>query len=314
MPMRFSFPLYVKVDVTSRCCLNCLYCSNPQQFNTADELSTDELISLIQYIARQGALGIVFSGGEPTLHSDLIKLVTTATRLGLHTTLNTSGFIFDVRLARMFNSAGLRVMTINIEGACALTHDAIRGRCGSWQNAVNTIRLCNKVNSTMEIVVNSVIMRQNYKEIRELLNFVQTLPIRSHAVELAVPTGRALENKEALLDNKEVSDLVKVLKHYTRETKLRVPISPPHRLDEFKKKDESKETSAITRFCLPSCELYTTSLTVNAKGEVFPCNFHRDTEFVIGNIRTEPLKEIWESARERGPKRKTFCRCQIRSN
>jgi hypothetical protein len=89
-----------------------------------------------------------------------------------------------------------------------------------------------------------------------------------------------------------------------------VRVAPARRLDEFNPNVPEKPYEIR----LPSCELYSISLTINARGDIFPCNFHRDAECVIGNIRTASLKETWLSSKQIGPNQRQFSRCRTRGN
>ena len=59
-------PLALIAEVTHRCPLHCVYCSNPMQLaGTAEELSTGEWTGIFQQCGRLGMLHAHFTGGEP---------------------------------------------------------------------------------------------------------------------------------------------------------------------------------------------------------------------------------------------------------
>jgi pyruvate formate lyase activating enzyme len=87
------------VVFTSGCPLRCLYCQNPDtwrmrdgQPTTVDDLLT-EIIKYRRFIQIAGG-GITISGGEPLLQPDFVAaLLHEAKQLGLHTALDTSGYL-----------------------------------------------------------------------------------------------------------------------------------------------------------------------------------------------------------------------------
>src|SRR5262252_4995096 len=87
-----SNPLALIAEVTHRCPLHCVYCSNPMQLaDTKSELSTEEWTSVFQQAGKLGMLHAHFTGGEPLARADLSELIAAARAAGLYTNLITSG-------------------------------------------------------------------------------------------------------------------------------------------------------------------------------------------------------------------------------
>src|SRR5437667_12777639 len=87
-----SNPLALIAELTHRCPLHCVYCSNPLQLaGTNSELSTPEWISVFQQCGKLDVLHAHFTGGEPLARTDLPGLVSGAHDAGLYTNLITSG-------------------------------------------------------------------------------------------------------------------------------------------------------------------------------------------------------------------------------
>jgi len=85
-------PLALIAELTHRCPLHCVYCSNPlQMISSAAELATEEWESVFQQSANLGVLHLHLSGGEPLAREDLTRLVKSAHNCGLYTNLITSG-------------------------------------------------------------------------------------------------------------------------------------------------------------------------------------------------------------------------------
>ena len=80
----------------SSCAMRCQFCHNPDtwQMKTGTEYTADELLEKVcRYRSYWGSKGgITVSGGEPLLQIDfLTELFKKAKKLGIHTTLDTSG-------------------------------------------------------------------------------------------------------------------------------------------------------------------------------------------------------------------------------
>src|SRR5580704_1463762 len=96
-------PLSLLCELTYRCNLQCPYCYNPLDLRAYQpELEADEWERVFSQAAELGVLQAHFSGGEPTLRSDLVRLVGRACALGLYTNLITQGtFLDDALLAKL---------------------------------------------------------------------------------------------------------------------------------------------------------------------------------------------------------------------
>jgi len=81
-PTNIGPPLWLLAELTYRCPLQCPYCSNPLNFaETANELSTEEWVSVLRQGREMGAAQLGFSGGEPLVRQDLGELIAEARHL-----------------------------------------------------------------------------------------------------------------------------------------------------------------------------------------------------------------------------------------
>ena len=85
-------PLALIAEITHRCPLHCVYCSNPLQMTAAQrELATEDWVRVFQQAAKLGVLHLHLTGGEPLARPDLTELVAAASQSGLYSNLITSG-------------------------------------------------------------------------------------------------------------------------------------------------------------------------------------------------------------------------------
>jgi pyruvate formate lyase activating enzyme len=75
---------------TSKCNFKCGYCHNPELFKQESVLTVSALIDFLK--TRIGKLdGVVITGGEPTLQSDLINVIKQIKQLNFQVKLDTNG-------------------------------------------------------------------------------------------------------------------------------------------------------------------------------------------------------------------------------
>src|ERR1700736_5308694 len=123
-----SAPLALIAELTHRCPLHCVYCSNPIEMQKAtSELSTEEWVRVFQEAGRAGCLHAHLTGGEPLARMDLAEIITGARGAGLYVNLITSGIgLSDKRLAALVE-AGLEHIQLSFQGSREELADEIAG-------------------------------------------------------------------------------------------------------------------------------------------------------------------------------------------
>ncbi|MPW24641.1 pyruvate formate lyase-activating protein [Alkalibaculum sp. M08DMB] len=113
------------------CPLRCLYCHNRDAWNpksgrtvTVDEI-LDDLQNYVEYFKfSQG--GITLSGGEPTMQIDFVtELFKQCKKLGIHTALDTSGYIEVKKVYEFLNYTDL--VLLDIKQAVKEKHKLLTG-------------------------------------------------------------------------------------------------------------------------------------------------------------------------------------------
>lgn len=111
-------PILVHLVVIRRCNLSCRYCSEHDL--VSEPVPTDVLEQRLEKLRELGTFGIGFSGGEPTLHPDLPRLVRRCRELGfLRTGMISNGFLLSPELIDRLNDAGLQELQLSIDGVSA---------------------------------------------------------------------------------------------------------------------------------------------------------------------------------------------------
>src|ERR1035441_10895212 len=89
-------PKALIAEVTHRCPLHCVYCSNPLEMQRrSEELSTADWISIFQQAGEMGVLQLHLTGGEPLARTDIAELVKAGRSARLYINLITSGVGLD---------------------------------------------------------------------------------------------------------------------------------------------------------------------------------------------------------------------------
>src|SRR5438128_7407789 len=101
-------PLALIAEVTHRCPLRCVYCSNPLEMAKRDqELTTDQWADVFAQAGAMGMLHVHLTGGEPLVRADIVELVAAAHASGLYVNLITSGVGLTEQRLSALERAGL---------------------------------------------------------------------------------------------------------------------------------------------------------------------------------------------------------------
>src|SRR5579862_7222125 len=121
-------PLALIAEVTHRCPLHCVYCSNPLELTKrSDELSTETWARVFAEAAALGMLQADLTGGEPLARPDIVELIKAARAAKLYVNLITSGMPLDeARLAELIGE-GLDHVQLSFQGAREETANEISG-------------------------------------------------------------------------------------------------------------------------------------------------------------------------------------------
>ena len=192
-----SHPLALIAEVTHRCPLHCVYCSNPLQMVSAKaELSTEEWGGVFQQAGKLGMLHAHLTGGEPLARGDLTELIQAARSAGLYTNLITSGLgLNEGRLQALVN-AGLDHIQISFQDSREEAANWIAG-AKAHTHKIELSRAIKKYK--IAFTVNLVVHRQNLDHIEEMIGFIEQL--NPERVEIAHTQyyGWALANRAALM-------------------------------------------------------------------------------------------------------------------
>ena len=197
-------PLALIAEVTHRCPLHCVYCSNPLQMTAAKaELATDDWVRVFEQAAKLGVLHLHLTGGEPLARPDLAQLVASAHRAGLYTNLITSGLgLTEARLHELV-AGGLDHIQLSFQDAREASADWIAGT-KAHARKVELSKIIRQ--QRVAFTVNLVVHRQNLDDLDETIHFIETLQPDRMEIAHVQYYGWALENRAALMPTREQVD------------------------------------------------------------------------------------------------------------
>lgn len=204
-------PMWLLAELTYRCPLHCVFCSNPTNYAQHDsEISTEDWKRVFREARAMGAVQLGFSGGEPLLREDLEDLVAEARQLGYYTNLITSGIGLTEKRARALKDAGLDHIQLSFQDSTKELNDFL--------SSTRTFEHKSKVAAIIKdlgypMVLNCVMHRYNLPHVGRIIDMAERMG--ADFLELAntqyygwawlnrsalMPTPQDLADAEAVVD------------------------------------------------------------------------------------------------------------------
>lgn len=291
---QLSAPLFVIWEITGACNLRCKHCLSDSGKPLPNELNTQEAKKLIDTLEMMKVFNISFSGGEPLIRPDIFELLEYASQKRIGIDLLTNGALITKEIIDCLENTNIFHLQVSIDGI-GKTHDDFRGIKGSYERAVNAIKLLRDVN--YGVAVSSAVTKQNIDEIPKIIDMAVDLGASSYKTTFFMPTGRGKGNVDDLIVTpKHIEKFTFMMIEKKEEIGDKINISceidypwlvkgtDTEIFDSLKTEDSSKI----------GCTAGNSSFYITPDGKITPCPFLR--KFVAGDIRIKDVKEIWDNS------------------
>ncbi|MBI5248442.1 MAG: mycofactocin radical SAM maturase [Desulfomonile tiedjei] len=286
-----SAPVNVTWEVTYACNLACVHCLSDSGARRNGELTTEECRKVIDAMAANKVFQFSIGGGEPFVRSDFMDLMDYAHEKGIVTCISTNGTMIDDEIARRL-AHNLVYIQVSLDGARPQSNDAIRGR-GSFRKALRGLECLKK--RDIEVSINTVLTRLSILELDALADLAASLGAKFRVSRFR-PSGRGkrswghlnVSRKQMLSFSDWLSD------HMSVSTG-----------DSFFSVTHEDRKSLGLNMC-GACKL---TCCVSPLGEVYPCAFLQENEFLAGKLPEEAFAPVWMNS----PVFQSFRELEIRS-
>ena len=169
-------PLFCQWEITCRCNLRCVMCYT-DCFNRPDmirnELSTSEIIRIMDELAEAGCVELCLTGGEPLARPDFFDIYGHAKTNGFLVTLFTNGTLITEAVADRLAALPPHRIEISLHGLRENTFEAVTQGKGSFQRCMRAIQLL--LDRKLPLTLKTTAMTVNKDEILAVKRYVQSL-------------------------------------------------------------------------------------------------------------------------------------------
>src|SRR5271167_2889682 len=279
-----SNPLALIAELTHRCPLHCVYCSNPLELQDRNtELSFEDWSRVFQEAAALGVLQADFTGGEPLTRPDILDLIRAARAVGLYVNLITSGLPLDESRLDALVQAGLDHFQLSFQGAREEIAQEISGTKAHSQK----LRVLEWLkHHRLAVTLNFVIHRGNLDQLPEMLALAESSSATRVEFAHVQYYGWAFANRDSLLPTRE--QLMQSVDFFKKAQerlagKIRIEYVVPDYYAKYPKPCMGGWGRKV--------------LLVKPDGDVLPCHAANVLpEMTFENVEKRSLRQIWEDS------------------
>jgi MoaA/NifB/PqqE/SkfB family radical SAM enzyme len=211
-------------------------------------------------------------------------------------TIFTNGEFLRPHTVQRLKDSGLFGVYVSLDHADPGRHDANRQRPGLMAKARNGLKLCQGSGILTGISTYATREKIENGELDAMMDLARESGVLEVFLFDIIPTGRLAAHHECMLTAEDARSIVAFRAKYTA-------------LPDYPRIIHQTMFSSLAYPCVAEgCPAATVQLHLRANGDVCPCDF---TPYSFGNIRQQPLRDIWKSMSAHALYAKPSARCRL---
>jgi MoaA/NifB/PqqE/SkfB family radical SAM enzyme len=200
-------PVVVDLNLTNRCNLKCRSCwlRSAGSIDHSNELSRDELLSIVRQGAQLGVHGWeITGGGEPLFNlSTAMALMSAIKKYQMYGSITTNGTLFTAESIKTLVRIGWDKVVFSLDAPDPATNDYLRGRRGAFDRCMEALDIFKYWKERLScdkpvIQFNTVLSNRNYNKMVGMIELAHEVGCEAvHVEPLTVhsPLGEKLKLK-----------------------------------------------------------------------------------------------------------------------
>jgi radical SAM protein with 4Fe4S-binding SPASM domain len=317
-PQRLKAPVSVVWSLSYRCNLHCIHCYQNASKPSADELTLDDQLKIIDQIGRAGVSMVVLSGGEPLTNPNLEALIERIRMNDMTISIDSNGVLIDRGKAESLRQAGVTSIELSLDGVDEQSHDHFRGLGGAFKKTLDAVEECSRAGIFTTVATTST--KLNHSKSGDLISLARNRGADRVVFFDLIPAGRGKEVRDLHLSESEIMELMSLVQRESspdREVFTELPqfVVYSSTTDGTSASDQSEIALSVDRFTVSSffdcagsgniyrklapylggCPAGRLYCNIQPNGDVTPCMFMPHYP-VAGNLREKSFETIWEES------------------
>lgn len=298
-------PVKFDLFLTNRCNLLCQFCHYPflPESRYKDELSHEEIISLVRQAGEMGAMVFGILGGEPFLRKETcLEAMELGKAGGMSGSLVTNGTLLREKDLRRIIAMGWDLLRFSIDAPESALHDTLRGIKGSFDKTIRTLSTLQRLKSASgsdqpAVEINMVLTRGNASQLPGMMRLAHEHAVNRIYVLPVIEFGRDISSlKIREQDAPTVLPSLKEAEELGRQLCVKSNIETLQKDSLFTKSNNVDtvllEGERSARYdCIP-CFFPWYGMSIDAQGWLTPCGqIETETRANVRDYAT--LRDAW---------------------
>lgn len=282
--------LYLFLEITRRCNLNCIHCGSDCSASVhTPELTAESWISIVRYVRDSFGKNVTFviTGGEPLVHPELETIAAGIKALDMKWGMVTNGFALTEDRWKALLDRGLSSVTISLDGL-KYSHDKLRNREGAYEKAVNAMDRIGRSDIRFKDAVTCV-YPDNIHELDRIAELLLDKGMTSWRLFRIFPLGRVKQNPELLLNYQDTMKVLDWIRQNRANYKKR-GLSVSYSCEGWMPHERDTGIRDLPFFCRAGINI----ASILCDGTITGCS-NNQPRFHEGNILNDDLLTLWQN-------------------
>lgn len=300
-------PLSASFELTRRCNFRCVHCYLGSQEAIRQhqyrELRTDAIIELLDEMVEAGTLFLTFTGGDPMLRPDFIRIYEHAVRIGLLVSVYCNGSLMTEAIAASFKKYPPRIVEITLYGATQKCFESITQKTGSYAACMKGISRLREAGIRLRL--KTIVITLNYNELPAIRAMVEDMDLQFRHDCSIIPALPNEDNGGCTNIRNGGQDVLKELLRFRLNPEQAVAVDVSADRVKEKLRELAIQEAAPTELSkeLYHCGAGRSSYHITPYGKMQPCVITlRPSVDLVAKMQS--LLESWNSLHEKFTKQK----------
>ncbi len=279
----------------SRCNCRCVMC-DIWKTSDAREIGAADLERHAADFVELGVRWVIFSGGEPLMHSDLFRLCAILRPLGIRLTMLSTGLLLERHARQIVEN--LDEVIVSLDGPAAV-HNRIRRIAGAFESMAGGIGELRRIRPDFPIAARCTVQRMNHRSLCETASAARELALDSISFLAADMTSTAFNRPDVWSPDRQAEVALNRHEIQVLEREIEALIASysgfilesPEKLGRIVHHFRAHLGLALS--IAPRCNAPWVSAVLESDGTVRPCFFHEP----IGNASEQTLRDVLNGPR-----------------